>query len=81
MGACTPKEEALLQNGSKQSDLWGANFYPANRPDRRIEYSALINIRPQQENQSMEIEDPAARKKVKELLERILLSPDEDWVY
>jgi len=38
-------EKVLLENGSRERDLWGANFYPGNPPEERIEYSALINIR------------------------------------
>jgi hypothetical protein len=36
-------EQHLLENGSEQDDIWGANWYPA---EQRIEYEALINISP-----------------------------------
>ena len=36
-------ETVLLDNGSEQDDLWGANWYPA---EQRIEFKLLINIRP-----------------------------------
>ena len=48
-------EKILLEQGSRHSSIWGANFYPWNEPDKRIEYTALINIRPKQDNPSMEI--------------------------
>ncbi len=70
-------EEALLQAGSKQHNLWGANLYPYKSGDRRIEYTSLINIRPSVGNRDMEIKDDAIREKVKELAEKLILSHNE----
>jgi len=60
-------EQVLLESGSRQADLWGANYYPGRGRDECIEYTALINIRPAHGNRSMEIQDPAVRKRVREL--------------
>jgi len=60
-------EELLLDDGSRQEDLWGANHYPGREPDGCIEYTSLINIRPSQGNLSMEIGDPEIRERVKAL--------------
>ena len=60
-------ERLLLDEGSLQPDLWGANYYPGRGPERCIEYTALINIRPSQGNRSMEIQDPTTREHVREL--------------
>ena len=60
-------EQVLLEDGSAQSDLWGANYYPGRGRDLCVEYTALINIRPAQGNRSMEIQDPAVRERVREL--------------
>jgi hypothetical protein len=60
-------EQLLLENGSRQADLWGANYYPGRGRDGCIEYTALINIRPAQGNRSMEIQDPAIRQRVREI--------------
>ncbi len=57
-------EQLLLDSGSRQEDLWGANYYPGLGEERCIEYTALINIRPSQDNPGMEIEDPGIRKTV-----------------
>lgn len=65
-------EERLLENGSKQENLWGINLYPFNDKDNLIEYTSLINIRPHQDNYSMEIADPAIKKKVKDILEKFI---------
>lgn len=60
-------EQLLLQEGSLQSDLWGANYYPGKGREGCIEYTSLINIRPAQGNRAMEIMDPAIRERVREL--------------
>ena len=60
-------EQLLLETGSRQVDLWGANYYPGRGPDDCIEYTALINIRPAQGNRSMLIADEAIRRQVREI--------------
>jgi len=60
-------EQLLLAAGSRQADLWGANYYPGKAPDDCIEYTALINIRPAHRNRSMVIEDEAIRARVCEI--------------
>ncbi len=60
-------EQALLDDGSRQRDLWGANYFPGRGPEECIEYTALINIRPAQGNRSMEIQDRAVRERVRQL--------------
>jgi hypothetical protein len=60
-------EQLLLEDGSVQSDLWGANYYPGRGREGCVEYTSLINIRPAQGNRSMEIQDAAVRARVREL--------------
>jgi len=60
-------EQLLLEDGSRQADLWGANYYPGRGPEECIEYTSLINISPARGNRSMEIQDPAARARVRDL--------------
>ena len=60
-------EEILLAEGSLQTDLWGANYYPGRGVDGCIEYTALINIRPAQGNRSMVVEDADVRRQIREL--------------
>jgi hypothetical protein len=60
-------EQLLLQAGSRQTDLWGANYYPGRGREECIEFTALINIRPRQGNRSMEIQDPAIRERIRAL--------------
>ena len=57
-------EEALLTDGSRQSDLWGGNLWPWEQPPR-IEYISLINIRPSADNRGMDIMRDDIRAAVK----------------
>ncbi len=61
------EEALLLECGSLQEDLWGANYYPGKGPDDCIEFTSLINIRPAQNNRSMLVEDAAIRAKLREI--------------
>ena len=65
-------EQALLEDGSRQADLWGANYYPGRGREACIEYTALINIRPAHGNRSMEIQDPAVRERVRQLTRALI---------
>jgi len=73
-------EELLLERGCQQINLWGANFYPWHSPDDRVEYSALINIRPKSNNPHMDIHDQEIRNEIKKITEALLLGPDEELV-
>lgn len=65
-------EALLLEDGSRQQDLWGANYYPGRAPDDCIEYTSLINIRPAQGNRSMELEDQGLREKIQDMTFRLI---------
>lgn len=59
----------ILEHGSKQVDVWGFNVYP-DRPQKEwIEYTSLINIRPQAGNRTMEVGNEEIRKKMKEIID------------
>ncbi len=60
-------EQVLLEAGSRQADLWGANYYPGRGRDGCIEYTSLINIRPAAGNRGMELQDRALRESVRKI--------------
>jgi len=60
-------EALLLEDGSHQEGLWGANYYPGRGPDGCIEYTSLINIRPAQANRGVEIQSEEIRGRVREI--------------
>lgn len=70
-------EDVLLRNGSRQVHLWGGNFYPWNNPEDRVEFTSFINIRPMDDNASMEILNGDIRTVVMKIVQELLLSPDE----
>lgn len=61
------EEAVLLEQGSSQDDLWGANYYPGKGETDCIEYTSLINIRPARGNRSMVIEDEGVRARIREI--------------
>jgi hypothetical protein len=62
-------ESALLDDGSQQEDIWGADWTPASQ---LVTFESLINIRPRQNNRSLDIEDPALRSRVAEITRNLL---------
>jgi len=66
-------ENALLIEGSVQENLWGINLFLGKPKQNWIEYTALINIRPSMNNRSMEVEDPEMKKKIKTIVENLIL--------
>lgn len=57
-------EAVLLENGSKQYDLWGINFYPDIKDDDFVEFDSMINLRPSQGNMSRGVDSGDIRKKI-----------------
>jgi hypothetical protein len=72
-------EALLLENGSDQVHLWGANYYPGRGPDGCIEYTSLINIRPSQDNPSMEVLDERRREEIRRITFRLLGRGEAQW--
>ena len=62
-------EEVLLEDGSRQEDIWGADWYPDSK---KVEFGALINIRPDQGNRRMEIENQELCKKIETIVRQLL---------
>ncbi len=58
-------EKFLLENGSKQLDLWGINLY---LDGDLVEFDSMINIRPIQNNRSRFVEDEKTREKILEIV-------------
>jgi len=67
-----------LHSDAEQSNLWGGNFFPYKLSQQRIEFTSLINIRPKDNNYSMEIENDIIRNKVTTLVETLLMNPPDD---
>lgn len=66
------EEAILLDNGSKQQDLWGINIYPNQPRDSWLEFDSMINIRPSQGNRSRNVENPELREKIKGIVNGLI---------
>nr|HID12694.1 hypothetical protein [Anaerolineae bacterium] len=62
-------EAVLLEDGSRQEDIWGADWFPGSQ---QVTFEALINIRPRQGNSSILILDATIRARVEEIVRRLL---------
>jgi hypothetical protein len=61
-------EQVLLDDGSRQEDIWGADWLPE---EKTVRFEALINIRPRQNNRSMTIQDPTLRTRIEKIVRSI----------
>ena len=62
-------EAVLLEDGSRQEDVWGADWIPSAQ---QVTFESLINIRPRQNNPSLEILDSGIRERVAEIVKPLL---------
>jgi hypothetical protein len=61
-------EQVLLADGSRQEDIWGANWYPI---EKQVEFEALINIRPRQGNRTTLIQNSTLRMQIEKIIRLI----------
>jgi len=66
------EEAALLDDGSRQPDLWGINLYPGDHGAGWIEFDSLINVRPAQGNRSRDVEDEGLRSAIRGVVSRLV---------
>lgn len=67
------EEALLLEAGGRQGDLWGINLYPDRPSAQLIEFDSLINLRPSRGNRSRGVEDAAVRRRIQDLVERLVV--------
>ncbi len=66
------EEALLLENGSRQQDLWGINIYPEIEDEGWIEFDSLINLRPSQGNRTRGIDNSEIRGKIIEIVDCLI---------
>ncbi len=66
------EEAVLLGAGSRQSDLWGINIFPAFPISKWIEFDSVINIRPSDNNRSRGVENSEIRKRIIEIVNKLI---------
>lgn len=62
-------EQVLLGEGCEQKNIWGADWYPFNQT---VGYESIINIRPSDNNRSMEIQDSVLRSRINQVVKSFL---------
>ena len=66
------EEAVLLDDGSRQQDLWGINLYPGEADEEWIEYDSMVNVRPSQGNRSRDVEDEGLRSRIRAIVEGLV---------
>lgn len=64
-------EEVLREHGSKPENIWGAGYKPSSR---EVDFYALINIRPRQNNPDQDILSAELRQNVEKIIRERLAS-------
>ncbi len=66
-------EAFMLENGSRQEDLWGINLHPAEYgKENFVEFDSMINIRPRQGNRSRYVEDAGVREQIMVIVSEVV---------
>lgn len=71
-GMHADEERLLLENGSKQDDVWGINLYPELTGDEFIEFDSMINVRPRLNNFSRGIESKVLQKEIINIVNKLV---------
>lgn len=66
------EEQILLEQGSKQENLWGINLYPDILTDDWLEFDSMINVRPSQGNCSRGVDDPAMQERIRSVVSALV---------
>ena len=62
------EETFLINDGSRQENLWGINIYPEQQGESRIEFDSMINMRPYLGNRSRGVENPEMQEKIRDVV-------------
>ena len=66
------EEALLLEQGSKQNDLWGINLYSDSAFPDIVEFDSMINLRPSQGNRSRGVDDENVRKLILKIIQKLV---------
>ena len=66
------EEQMLLQDGSRQEDLWGINLHPSSTGESMVEFDSMINVRPRQGNRSRGVENAETRKQILNIVKNLV---------
>lgn len=64
----------LMDDGSRQHDLWGINLYRGVDDTAWIEFDSMINVRPSRGNRSRDVESASAREAIRAVVSRLVVN-------
>ncbi|MBI3361118.1 MAG: hypothetical protein HY023_08405 [Chloroflexi bacterium] len=62
-------EAVLIDEGSQQADVWGADWLPQTH---EVRFESVINLRPRQGNFRIELTDPELRRYVEAITRELM---------
>ena len=62
-------EQLLLDDGSQQENIWGADWYPLTK---EVGFESIINVRPRQQNMTMEVRDLQLKSRIEKIVRYLL---------
>ena len=62
-------EQLLLDDGSQQENIWGADWYPLTK---EVGFESIINIRPRQQNMTMGVRDLQLKARIEKIVRYLL---------
>ena len=66
------EEAALLDDGARQSDLWGINLFPGEAGDTWLEFDSMINVRPAQGNRTRGVDESGTREAIRRVVRALV---------
>ncbi len=66
------EEKLLMEQGSKQENLWGINLYPEIAGEDFIEFDSMVNLRPAQGNKSRGVDSAEIQAKIKNIVAKLI---------
>lgn len=65
-------ETLLTEQGSKRENVWGINLYPEKPEGEWIEFDSMVNIKPQFNNRSRNVENPEIQNQIKKIINHLI---------
>lgn len=67
------EERVLIEDGSRQENVWGINLWVEKDASDWIEFNSMINVRPSQGNRTRGIDDNDIKTKIRAIVDQLVL--------
>lgn len=71
------EEAFLIEQNSRQENLWGINLYTERELSEMVEFDSMINIRPSQNNRSRGVENPEIQARIIQIVRSLVQEKNE----